>query len=138
MGLLSPLPKRQHSVAGSVYESIGGRQTLDVIVEDFYARVLADDQLAPFFCGTNLSRLKARQAEFFAVLLGEPRSYAGATMKQAHRGRGITMHHFDLVTDYLTDSLLAAGVPAQTVTEFLGLIAPLAADIASDAATATI
>jgi hemoglobin len=48
------------------------------------------------------------------------------------------MHHFNLVAGYLTDALLAAGVPAATVAEIIGVVAPLAPEIASDAATAGI
>ena len=78
-----------------------------------------------------MNRLKGKQVEFFAAALGGPEPYTGAPMKQVHQGRGITMHHFGLVAGHLGDALTAAGVPAETVTEILGAIAPLAADIAS-------
>jgi hemoglobin len=42
-----------------------------------------------------------------------------------------------LVAGHLGDALIAAGVPADTVTEILGAIAPLAADIASRDSSAT-
>jgi hemoglobin len=119
-----------------IYDRIGGHEAIEVVVDDFYARVLADEQLAPFFSGTNMNRLKGRQAEFLGAALGGPEPYTGVSMKQAHRGRGITMHHFNLVAGHLSDSLSAAGVPSETVAEILAVVAPLAGDIASDAATA--
>jgi hemoglobin len=97
--------------------------------------VLADAQLSGFFTGTDMSRLKGKQVEFFAVALGGPDPYTGAPMKQVHQGRGITMYHFSLVAGHLADALTAAGVPSQTVTEILGAIAPLAPDIASGEST---
>jgi hemoglobin len=115
----------------SIFDKIGGYEAIEVVVEDFYVRVLADDQLAGFFTGTNMSRLKGKQVEFFAAALGGPEPYTGAPMKQVHQGRGITMHHFSVVAGHLGDALTAAGVPSETVTEILGLIAPLAADVAS-------
>jgi len=115
----------------SIYNKIGGHEAIEAVVEDFYVRVLADDQLASFFTGTNMSRLKGKQVEFFAAALGGPEPYMGAPMKQVHQGRGITMHHFSLVAGHLGNALTAAGVPSQTVTEILMGIAPLAADIAS-------
>jgi hemoglobin len=118
----------------SIYDKIGGHEALEVVVEDFYCRVLADDELSGFFAGTNMNRLKGKQVEFLAAALGGPEPYAGPSMKQAHRGRGITMHHFNLVAGHLKDSLCAAGVPGQTIAEILAVVAPLAADIASDAA----
>lgn len=115
----------------TVYDRIGGHEAIEAVVEDFYARVLADDQLAGFFTGTNLNRLKGRQVEFFAAALGGPEPYTGAPMRQVHQGRGITMHHFNLVAGHLSAALAAAGVNAETVTEIIGAIAPLAPEIAT-------
>ncbi|OJZ74800.1 group 1 truncated hemoglobin [Mycobacterium paraffinicum] len=123
----------------TVYDRIGGHEALEVVVEDFYVRVLADDQLARFFTGTNMNRLKGKQVEFFAAALGGPEPYTGAPMKQVHQGRGITMYHFNLVAGHLSDALAAAGVPPETVTDIIGAIAPLAPEIATgEANTATV
>jgi hemoglobin len=115
----------------TIYERIGGHEALEAVVEDFYVRVLADPQLSGFFAGTNMNRLKGKQVEFFAAALGGPEPYTGATMKQVHQGRGITMHHFNLVAGHLAGALSAAGVPSETVTAIIGAIAPLAPEIAS-------
>lgn len=80
-----------------------------------------------FFAGTNMNRLKGKQAEFIAAALGGPEPYTGAPMKQVHQGRGITMYHFGLVAGHLADALAAAGIPSETVTEIFGVVAPLAA-----------
>jgi hemoglobin len=122
----------------TIYHRIGGHQALEVVVEDFYCRVLDDDHLSGFFAGTNMNRLKGKQVEFFAAALGGPLPYSGAPMKRVHRGRGISVHHFNLVAGHLQDSLCAAGVPEATIAEILAAIAPLSADIASDHATATV
>ena len=113
----------------SIYETIGGTAALESVVEDFYERVLADDQLAGFFKRTKMDRLRAKQVEFFAAALGGPEPYTGGSMRRVHQGRGITIDHFNLVAGHLTDSLAAAGVPDQTVAQIIGAIAPLADDI---------
>lgn len=135
MKLLSLSRFRKREPA-SIYERIGGYESIEVVVEDFYVRVLGDEELSGFFAGTNMSRLKGKQAEFFAAALGGPEPYTGASMKQVHQGRGITMRHFSLVAGHLGDALTAAGVPAGTVTEILGAIAPLAADVTSGESSA--
>jgi hemoglobin len=122
----------------TIYKRIGGREALEVVVEDFYCRVLDDDHLSGFFAGTNMKRLKGKQVEFFAAALGGPNAYIGPPMRQVHQGRGITIDHFNLVAGHLQDSLCAAGVPEDTIAEILGAIAPLARDIASDHATADV
>src|SRR3984885_3445011 len=71
----------------TIYEAIGGDTALVVVVDDFYGRVLADPELAGFFAGTNMARLRGRQVEFFAAALGGPVPYSGASMRDAHRGR---------------------------------------------------
>lgn len=118
----------------SIFDEIGGHEALTVVVDDFYGRVLDDPQLAGFFTGANMNRLKGRQVEFFAAALGGPDSYAGPSMKDAHRGRGIGQVHFDLVAKYLTESLVAAGVPAGTVDTIIAAVAPLAGDIVTPSA----
>ena len=115
-----------------IYDRIGGWEALETVVEDFYVRVLADEELRPFFAGINMSRLKGRQVEFFAAALGGPEPYLGASMKQVHQGRGITQYHFILVAGHLTEALAGAGVPAKLVSEILAVVSPLSADIVSD------
>jgi hemoglobin len=115
----------------TIYEQIGGQEALIAVVDDFYVRVLADPELAGFFSGANMSRLKGKQVEFFSSALGGPDPYTGLSMKDVHRGRGIRQAHFDLVAKHLIDSLDGAGVPAETVDTIIGAIAPLADDIVS-------
>lgn len=115
----------------SIYEAIGGEPALVAVVDDFYVRVLADPQLAGFFAGVNMPKLKGRQVEFFAAALGGPDVYQGASMRQAHLGRGIGQADFDKVAFHLTSALAAAGVPAETIAQIAAAIVPLADDIVS-------
>ncbi|MBU9763263.1 group 1 truncated hemoglobin [Mycobacterium sp. TNTM28] len=115
----------------TIYDQIGGAEALETVVDDFYRRVLADDQLSGFFAGTNMARLKGKQVEFFAAALGGPVEYRGAPMRQVHQGRGITMHHFNLVAQHLGDSLARAGVADELVGQIIAAITPLADEIAT-------
>ncbi len=116
----------------SLYTKVGGHDALEVVVEDFYCRVLDDDQLAGFYAGSDMRCVKARQVEFLSAVLGGPGPYSGSSMRQVHEGRGITMHHFAMVAAHLADSLCAAGLHPDTITEVLHSIAPLAGEIASE------
>jgi hemoglobin len=115
----------------NIYETIGGEDALVAVVDDFYDRVVADPQLAPFFAGIGMKQLKGKQVEFFAQALGGPQVYQGQSMRQAHYGRGITQADFDKVAYHLTSSLVGAGVPGDLVAQIIGSIAPLADDIVS-------
>ena len=115
----------------SIYEAIGGEPALTAVVDDFYVRVLADPQLAGFFAGVNMPKLKGRQVEFFAAALGGPNYYQGPDMREAHAGRGISQADFDKVAFHLTASLAAAGVPPETIGQIGAAITPLSNDIVS-------
>lgn len=115
----------------SIYEAIGGQDALVAVVDDFYDRVLADPQLAPYFEGTRLAALKGKQVEFFTTALGGPDIYQGHSMKEVHAGRGISRSDFDKVAYHLTGALTAASVPGHLVNQIIGAIAPLADDIVS-------
>lgn len=122
----------------SLYAQIGGHHALEVVVEDFYCRVLDDDHLAGFYAGSNMRCVKARQVEFLGAVLGGPGPYSGTSMRQVHEGRGITMHHFAMVAAHLADSLCAAGLHPDTITAILHAIAPLAGEVASEDITAPV
>ena len=117
----------------TIYDAIGGEPALVTVVSDFYNRVVADPELSGFFAGVNMTRLEGRQVEFFAAALGGPVAYTGASMKDAHVGRGIGQRHFDLVAGHLVASLVAAGVPAGIIDQIVAAVAPLSADIVSQA-----
>lgn len=129
MGMLTRFRK---SGTAALFDEIGGYDGLHVIVEDFYCRVLDDHQLAGFYAGADMKRVKAKQVEFLGTLLGGPGTYSGTSIPKAHQGRGITMHHFAMVTAHLADSLCAAGLHPDTITKILRAVAPLAGEIASD------
>ena len=115
----------------SIYEAIGGESALVAVVDDFYGRVLSDTQLAGFFAGANMPKLKGRQVEFFAAALGGPDLYQGASMRQAHAGRGISQADFDRVAFHLIGTLSDAGVPGEIITQIAAAVIPLAGDIVS-------
>ena len=115
----------------SIYDTIGGEEALTAVVGDFYGRVLADPELAGFFAGADMIRLKGRQVQFLAAALGGPDFYNGRSMRDVHKGRGIGQKHFDLVAGHLVAALGAAGVPAPVIEQIASVVMPLAADIVS-------
>jgi len=89
----------------TLYERVGGAEGVGRIVEELYRRVLADEELAPFFSRTPAERLKEMQKQFISVALGGPLTYGGRTMADAHRGRGITRYHLKRFTSHLVAAL---------------------------------
>ncbi|ADP82513.1 group I truncated hemoglobin [Pseudofrankia inefficax] len=117
----------------SIYDSIGGAPAVQAAVEDFYTRVLADPGLAPFFTDTDLARLKSHQRSFIAAAIGGSEIYAGRDMAAAHAGLNITDADFDAVVGHLVETLTGLGVPAETIGQIGGALAPLRGDIVTAA-----
>jgi truncated hemoglobin YjbI/SAM-dependent methyltransferase len=113
----------------SIYDNIGGAPAVRAAVDDFYARVLADARLAPFFTGTDLHRLKAHQRAFLAAAIGGPEIFAGRDMAAAHAGLGIGDGDFDAVVAHLAGTLTRLGVPQDTTGQIARALAPLRDDI---------
>ena len=121
----------------SIYDEIGGSEAVTAAVEQFYERVTADPELAPYFEGTDMARLKGHQRMFIAVAIGGPEKYVGRSMGEAHARLNIVPAHFDLVVGHLVATLTALGVPAETIGTIGGALAPLKAEIAPGAALAS-
>jgi hemoglobin len=89
----------------SLFDRIGGVYGLTRMVGQFYARVLADRALRPYFEGVPLEKLHRMQLEFFAAALGGPTDYSGRTLHHAHQGRSISREHFQAFVEYLFETL---------------------------------
>lgn len=121
----------------SIYDNIGGADAVGAAVDDFYARVLADPRLAPFFSETDMTRLKSHQRAFIAAAIGGPQLYAGRDMGAAHAGLGISGADFDAVVGHLVDTLTGLGVPEETIGQIGAALTPLRADIVTAPEMAT-
>ena len=94
----------------TIYDRIGGKAALTVVVDDFYRRVLGDPMLRPLFAGTDMDKQKKHQVAFLTAALGGPAAYKGKDMRAAHTGRGITDRHFGAVAGHLQAALEQAKV----------------------------
>lgn len=103
----------------SLYERIGGESGIESLVIDFYVRVMADPELAPFFRETPLPKLHVMQREFFAMALGGPIVYTGRSMAHAHHGRGISTRHLKLFVGHLVATLEDLGISESESTEVI-------------------
>ena len=106
-----------------LFEQLGGVDGISEMVQQFYQRVLADDELAPFFANVDMNRLHNMQYEFMVSALGGPVHYSGAELRAANTGRGITNHHYSKFVGHLADTMEGRGVSHQIVDAMLGRLA---------------
>lgn len=114
---------------GTLYGRLGGSDAVAGAIGAFYERVLADSDLRPFFDGVDLDKLERMQTEFFTVALGGPGTYAGMSLADAHRGRGIRPRHLARFTEHLVATMLERGMAADAVDEVAARVAILGADV---------
>jgi hemoglobin len=113
----------------SIYEQIGGEPAVAAAVDDLYARMLDDADVADYFVGVNMTRHKTYVRAFVAAALGGPERYSGRDIDTAHARLGVTHAAFDRAVEHLAAALAALGVPAATITAIAGKLAPLRAQI---------
>jgi hemoglobin len=101
----------------SLYERLGQEVGIRAAVDDFYVRVVSDPQLAPFFEGIDLPRLRRHQTALLVQVTGGPVEYSGRDLAEGHAGLGITPDDFDRVVGHLVDTLTGLGVPAEDIGE---------------------
>jgi hemoglobin len=106
---------RDETAVPSHFERIGGAAVVRLAVEKFYTRVLGDADLAGYFAGTDLPRLKRHQAALLTHLLGGPSAYEGRDLAEAHRHLRITGADFDRVTEHLVATLRELSTPLDIV-----------------------
>jgi len=89
----------------SLFQRIGGSIAVRGLVDRFYAHVLADPKLKPYFDGVALDKLQRMQYEFFSAALDGPIRYTGRPVIHAHQGRQITREHFQAFVEHLFETL---------------------------------
>jgi methyl-accepting chemotaxis protein len=119
----------------TLYEELGGAESIAVAVGRFYDRVLADMDLAPSFIGVDMDQVRQLQRQFLAKATGGPDEYEGRSMSEAHRDLMITMYQFERVGTHLKDTLLELGVPGRLINQVMAAIVPLSKDIVTNKQT---
>lgn len=114
---------------GTIFEAIGGAPAVAAVVDLFYGKVLADPELAGWFEGRDIDRLKRHQRLFVGQALGAAEPYPGRTMQRAHSGLGITGAAFDRVVGHLAAALAEAGVDEPTIGAIAEQLLPLKPDV---------
>ena len=106
----------------TLFERIGGEETITRLVDDFYDRVLADPDLEPFFRHASMDKLRTMQREFFNAALGGPVRYSGLPLSYAHHGRGIRRPHFARFVQHLFDTLRAFDIGERETADIIDRI----------------
>jgi hemoglobin len=111
------------------FQRIGGAPAVTAVVGQFYERVLADPQLASYFEGVDMRRLRRHQVQMISQVLGGPVTYEGADLKTAHAGMAITPSDYRRVTEHLVATLKAVRVDPEIIDRVVGVLAAVEPDV---------
>lgn len=117
------------------YDRLGGAPTIREAVDRFYVRVLADDELAPYFTDTEMAALKRHQVLLLSQVLGGPAAYDGRDLADVHRGLGITEAHYDRVVGHLVSVLVELGADDEAIAAAGTVVAGVKPDIVDSGAS---
>ena len=104
-------------MAERLYDRLDG---IRAVVDDFYDRLAADEQLGPFFEEAHMERLRRTQTDFLCHAAAGPETYDAEPVREAHLHVAFTPEHIQRAVDLLYESLAAFDVSdddADTVVE---------------------
>lgn len=117
------------STEKSLYEQLGGKESIRTVMDDFVVRLKADSRIGDQFEHTNADRLASQLTDQVCEATGGPCKYVGLDMKAAHAGMTITKAHFNALVEVLQTSMNAYNVPFDLQLEILALLAPMHRDV---------
>ena len=115
-----------------LFARIGGDPAVDVVVDSFYSRVLADPRISKFFENTDMDHLKKMQKQFFAKAFGGPDPYTGADIRKAHErlvAEGLNDSHFGIVAEHLHGVLKDFQVDPPIIDEIMEIVGSTKDDV---------
>jgi hemoglobin len=113
----------------TLYTRLGGKPAIRAVVNDFVGNVAADKRINRFFAKTDIPNLKRQLVNQICQGSGGPCKYTGRTMKDAHRGMGVSGGDFGALVEDLQKSLNKFKVPAREQGELLAILGPTKKDI---------
>lgn len=116
----------------SLYQRLGGFDTLAAMFDDTAPRMAADPQFARFFAGhARDSDLRQRQRllELLCSDTGGPCTYTGRPLKQAHTGLGVTEAHWNGFLNHFTAALDKLKIGAKEKGEILAMVGRYKSDV---------
>ncbi|MEF8852240.1 MAG: group 1 truncated hemoglobin [Haloarculaceae archaeon] len=113
----------------TLYERLGEQEGIRAVVDDFYDRLLADEQLGPFFEGSDMELLRRTQTDFLCEAAGGPQTYDAAPVREAHLDVPFEPEHIERAVELLYESLEAFDVPEDDADAVVGAIAEYEEDL---------
>ena len=114
----------------TLYMKYGSRVTSGM-AECLYDRLLDDHDLAPFFDGVDIDRLREHVADFLSMLAGGPDLYRGRDLREAHADYKISKAHFEMVMGHIAAAATELGIEPEDIATIAAAIQSYEDDVVS-------
>ena len=113
----------------SLYDRLGGKAAITVVVDDFVGNVLTDDLIKTRFAATDGPAFKGKLVDQICEASGGPCKYTGKSMKESHAGMKISDAEFAALVSDLKKALDKNKVGAREQSELLSALGGMHNDI---------
>jgi hemoglobin len=118
----------------ALYNSLGKKKAIVAVVDEFVGRVAGDSRINAFFKADvadpkKLAKFKANLVDQICEAAGGPCKYKGKSMKDAHKGMGISSADFNALVEDLVGALDKFHVKEADKKTLLGVLGPMKGDI---------
>jgi truncated hemoglobin YjbI len=120
----------------TLYDRLGGKDAISLVIDKFIANVVADNRINSFFAITLADKTGGRATALRTNLInqvgeatGGPLKYTGLDMVTSHKGMNIKNADFDALVEDLSMALDTYKVPTQEKTELLTALGGLRSQI---------
>jgi hemoglobin len=113
----------------TLYDRLGGRDAIAMVVDSFVGRVAADSRINKKFARSDVPRVKSMLVAQICNATGGPCTYTGRSMKEAHRNMGVTDGEFDALVEDLVATLNQFNVAKADQDALLTTLGAMRADI---------
>jgi hemoglobin len=115
--------------AKPLYERLGGKEAITAVVDEFIARVAADNAINARFVNADIPHLKLMLVEQICAASGGPCQYTGKDMKTTHTGMQVTGDEFGAMVGDLKGALDKFHVGEVEQKDLLGALGGMKGDI---------
>jgi hemoglobin len=106
-------------MAKKLYEELGGLDKLREIINTFVDRMFDDIMIGFFFRKTDKERIKEKEFEFTAQVLGADIKYSGTPIAEVHQKHPIMGGQFSRRTQIFKETLQEYEVPPHIIEKLL-------------------
>ncbi|NNM65399.1 MAG: group 1 truncated hemoglobin [Burkholderiales bacterium] len=126
---LPTLAHAQMASSPTLYEQLGGKPAITMVVHDMLANVVADNRINHDFARTNIPHLQMELVSQICEATGGPCKYTGLNMQQAHKGMNLKTADFNALVEDLQKSMNSNSVPLGLQNQLLAILAPMEPDV---------